>query len=345
RQRRVLASGQRVTGVRAARVVVVAVEGRAGHAHARLAGLHAVARVAVAARGSVRQRRVPAPGHRVAGVRGAGIVVVAVERRPGGTGARLARLAPVARVAVAARGAVRQRRAPAAGERVARVRGARVAVVAVEGGARGADPRQARLRAVAHVPVAARRAVRHRRVLTAGHRVARVGGARVGALAVERRPGGAGARLAGLSPVAHVPVAARRAVREREVATARDRVAAVRRARVAVVAVERGGRGAHAQLAGLGPVAHVPVAARGPVQPRYVQAAGGLIAAVRRARVPVVAVERVARDAGARPAGPGAVAGAAVAALGVREAGLADARDAALACRATPVRYPYALGQ
>src|SRR5207245_10427512 len=156
---------------------------------------------------------------------------------------------------------------------------------------------------------------------------------------------GAGARLAGLDPVAHVPVAARRAVRDREVATARDRVAAVRRARVAVVAVERGARGAHAQLAGLGPVAHVPVAAQGPVQQRYVQAAGGLIAAVRRARVGVVAVGRVARDAGARLAGPGAVAGVAVAALRVGEAGLADARDADLACRAIPVRDADGLGQ
>src|SRR5207247_1336337 len=236
------------------------------------------------------------------------IVVAAVERRPGATGARLARLGPVAHVPVAARRAVHDRDVPAAGGGIAAVGGAGVVVVAAEGRAGGAHAGLAGLHAVAEVAVRAGSPVRQRGVLTAGHRVARVGGAGVGVRAVEGRTRGAGARLAGLGPVAHVPVAARRAVRDREVATARDRVAAVRRARVAVVAVERGARGAHAQLAGLGPVADVPVAARAPVQHGCVQAAGDLIAAVRRTRVPVVAVERVARDAGAPPAGLGAVA-------------------------------------
>src|SRR5207302_10549264 len=135
---RVLAAGGRVAGVRGARVRVGAGERGARGAHPRLTRLGAVARVPVAARGPVRDGRMLAAGDRIAGVRGAGIVVVAGERRPGGTGPCLARLDLVAHAPVAARGPVRDRRVLAAGGRIARVGSARVRVVAVERRARGA---------------------------------------------------------------------------------------------------------------------------------------------------------------------------------------------------------------
>ena len=73
---------------------------------------------------------------------------------------------------------------------------------------------------------------------------------------------------------------------------AEGRVAAVRRAHVAVVADERRARGAGPALAGLGAVAGVAVRARRAVQHRRGGAARGRVAAVGRAGVAVVADER-----------------------------------------------------
>jgi len=108
---------------------------------------------------SVRQRRVltPARASQVSVVQGllslqlSGVPAV---QAPAG------RLAPVARVAVAAAGTVRQR--PCSGSRRAgrtcpRCTGC--CRLQLRAAPSGADPRQARLRTVAHVPVAARRAV------------------------------------------------------------------------------------------------------------------------------------------------------------------------------------------
>src|SRR5207244_2978238 len=211
----VLAAGDRIAGVRGARVRVVAGERGARGAHPGLTRLGAVARVPVAARGPVRDGRMLAAGDRIAGVRGAGIVVVAGERRPGGTSARLARLDPVAHAPVAARGPVRDRRVLAAGDRVARVGGAGVVVVAVEQCARRADAGLTGLGAVAGVAVAARGPVRHRRVLASGYRVAAIGGAGVAVVAVERRARRARAPLTRLGAVAHVAVTATGGVRPR----------------------------------------------------------------------------------------------------------------------------------
>src|SRR6266851_3462423 len=122
--------------------------------------------------------------HGVTDVAGTRIAVVAVERRAGRARARLARLRAVAHVPVATRGPVRDRGVLAALHRVAGVGGAGVVVVAVGEGARGADAGLTRLAAVAHVPVAARDAVRRGGVLTAEYRVAGVGGARVVIVAV-----------------------------------------------------------------------------------------------------------------------------------------------------------------
>src|SRR5262249_53961128 len=137
--RDVPAAGHGIAGIRRADASVVAVERRARRADPRLADLGAVAHRRVGARGPVRQRgvlahagvarvgrarvvvvavggdgargapghrRVDAAGDRVAGVRRAGVVVVAVERRARATRARLTQLGTVARVAVGARGVV-----------------------------------------------------------------------------------------------------------------------------------------------------------------------------------------------------------------------------------------------
>src|SRR5205085_9719072 len=196
--RRVDAPAQRIAAVGRARVAVVAVERRARRAAPALAGLVAVADRGVDTRGAVRDGGVLAAGGRVAEVGRARVEVVAVERRPGGTGAALARLGAVADVRVGAGRVVRDRRVRAPGDRIAGVRRARVAVVAVETGAGRAEPVLTGLRAVADVVVGARRPVEDRHVLAAGLRVARVGRARVAVVAVERRPGGADAARARL---------------------------------------------------------------------------------------------------------------------------------------------------
>src|SRR5207245_1661711 len=138
------------------------------------ARLEAVAGVAVAARRAVRERAVLAAPGRVAAVGGARVQVVAVEGRAGGATARLARLQAVAEVPIAARRPVRDRGGLAAGDGIAVVRGARIQVVAVRRRARETASALARLGTVAGVAVAARRAVRHRRVHAPGRRVAAV---------------------------------------------------------------------------------------------------------------------------------------------------------------------------
>src|SRR5262249_232286 len=190
----------------------------------------------------VRDRRVAAAEDRVAAVGRARIVVVAVERRPGGAGAALAGLHPVADGAVGGRRPGRPGGGLGPVHGIARGDRAGVVVVAVERRPGGADAALARLAAVADGPVGARRAVRGVRVLAAVHRIAGVDGARVAVVAVGARPGGADAVETCLGAVADGPVRARRAVRHRRVQAARDGVAAVGRAGVAVVAVGRRAR-------------------------------------------------------------------------------------------------------
>src|SRR5262249_30577219 len=157
------------------------------------------------------------------------------------------------------------RRVGAAGDRVARIRRAGVAVVAVERRPRGAGAGLTGLGPVADVAVEAQRPVGHGDVPAAERGIAAVGGADVVVVAVRRRGGGAVAALAGLQPVARVAVAAGGAVRDRGGAAPRGRRTAVRRARIAVVAHERRAGRTGATLAGLRAVAEVPVAARGAV--------------------------------------------------------------------------------
>src|SRR5204863_486559 len=133
-----------------------------------------------------------------------GVAVVAARRRAGDAGARLAGLEPVAGVPVGAGGPVRDRHVRAPHHGVAGVGGAGVAVVAARRRAGDAGARAAGLEPVAGVPVGAGGAVRDGRMRAPGNRIADVGGARVAVVAVERRPGHAGAVHAGLDAVAHV---------------------------------------------------------------------------------------------------------------------------------------------
>ena len=252
------AAGDRVAGVDPA---PAAGRRRARGADARLAGLLAVAEVAVDARRAIRDRGALAASLRVAGLGRARIVVRAADGGARLADAGVADLDAVAEVAVAARRAVRHRRVIAAGRRVAQVGGAVVVVVAVEHGARRTDASLARLAAVAQVPVAARRAVGCDPVLAAGDGVAGVDGARVPVVAVERDAMRAAAVLARVVAVAHVGVATRGPVRDHGVLAAGDRIAGVRGTRVGVGAGERGARGAHAGLTRLGAVVkflHLP---------------------------------------------------------------------------------------
>src|SRR5581483_4380350 len=177
------------------------------------------------ARGRVRDRardddRAPAPGaerdhRRVLVVHAheqamAEDVVIARQRAARRADAALARLEAVADVAVAARRVVGERRRLAAGDGVARVDGAWIAVVAEDG-----------------------------RVDAAARGIAAVVRADVVVVAEERRAGDADAGLARLDAVADVVVAARRAVAERQMLARRERVAGVGRARVVVVAIDR----------------------------------------------------------------------------------------------------------
>src|SRR5262249_20105711 len=281
--RRVDAAAQRIAGIGRARVPVIAVERRPYRAEAALAGLVAVAYRVVGARRPVRDCDVVAAEQRVARIRRARILVVAVERCPGRAGAGLAGLRAVADVGVETRRAVRQRGVRAAGDRVAGVRRARVAVVAVERRPGHADAAQAGLGAVADVRVRARRAVERGRVLAARLRIAGVGRADVAVVAVERRPGAADAVLAGLRTVAHRGVGTRRAVHDRGVLAAENRIAAVRGARVRIDAVERRARGADAVLARLRAVAHRGVGTGQTVRDVHVPAARDRVTGVGRA--------------------------------------------------------------
>src|SRR5207248_7950262 len=135
--------------------------------------------IAVAARGAVRSDGMSATADGVAAVHGTRIVVVTVERATRVADASSADFHPVARVAVAARGAVRHGGLLAAEQRAAAVHRARVLVVTAERRARPALACLTRLGPVAEIAVRARRTVGHQAVLAAGHGIAGVVRARV----------------------------------------------------------------------------------------------------------------------------------------------------------------------
>src|SRR5262249_7046196 len=157
----------------------------------------------------------------------------------------------------------------------------------------------AHLLAVTGVRVGAGRALGLRlEAAAARRRVAEIVGARVVVVTRKRGSGLALARLAGFEPVAGVAVGARRVVRHGAVRAAIVG-AAVRRARVVVIAV--GGRtlGALPRLARLEAVARISVAA-GAVVRRWLAGASRLrVTGVVRARIAVTAGERSAARADA----------------------------------------------
>src|SRR5262249_26980224 len=149
-----------------ARVAVAAIAGAGAGAAALLGG-------------------VGAAGRRHAIVGGAGVGIVAAERRSGGAGPGLSRSGAVAGagagpgLGVRAGGRVGQRRVLATAHRVADVAGAGVAVDAVRGGAGGTDALLAGLTPVADGRVVARGAIVDGRVHATERGVATVGGAGV----------------------------------------------------------------------------------------------------------------------------------------------------------------------
>src|SRR5262249_10102931 len=196
-ERRVGAARLHVAGVGGADVVVVAIEGRAALANAALTRLGAIADVAVGAGGAVGDGSVRAAARGVAGVGGARIGVVAVQRRAGLADAGLAGFGAIAGIAVGA-GRAGVRRVLATELRIAAVGGADVVVVAVGGRGAGHAAADRRSRADATLALIARRAdvavVAGRAVggggvrADAGRGIARVGGAGIEIVAIDRRP-------------------------------------------------------------------------------------------------------------------------------------------------------------
>src|SRR5438876_59155 len=297
--RRIRAAVRRIADSRE----VTAVERRAGDGAPADAGaaLTRVARragVAVFAGGSVRQlRRRAGPVAGIAdrlGARGGRTG----DRARADAGASLADVGRRAPVAVVARRPVRGGGVRASGDRVAGVRGARIAVVAIERSAGRADPADAGLEPVADGAIGAGRVVRH------------------------RRPARTGAGETGVAGGARVPVVTQRAVRCRASGAGARLADVAERAAIAVVAGAAVGPGhadAGAGLTGVGRGARVPVVARPGVV--GVNAARRRVAAVVRARVPVVARERVAGHAGEILALLGAVADIGVGGVGGGAAG------------------------
>jgi hypothetical protein len=128
----VLASSARIAAIHRAGVTVVAAEGSATAAAPALACLVAIADVLVGAGGAVREGRVLAARDRVAAVGGAVVVVVTAGRSADDARAALTAFRAVADGAVGARGTVADRNVLAAGNGVATVGGAHVAVIADE---------------------------------------------------------------------------------------------------------------------------------------------------------------------------------------------------------------------
>src|SRR5262249_13907447 len=194
-----------------------AVRRRARVAVASLADLHAVADVPVVARRPIGLGGVVASRAGVAAVGRARVVVRACERGAPDTMSSEALLDSVAHVVVEAERPVGQRYSRAALLVLAGLESI-AAVAVVTRGARGrraagaAHAALARLLSVTRIVVAAVGAVDSRDVEAARVLVARVDGALVVVVAIGLRAAATDAREAGLSTVALIPVAARRAV-------------------------------------------------------------------------------------------------------------------------------------
>jgi hypothetical protein len=183
----------------------------------------------------------------VALVPGRGTVGWAAATAPGCAG-----IATGAELPVIAGGPIGHVRVAAAQDRIAQIRGAGVSVITVEGRAAAeTDAQRALVDRGAGVTVIARRTVWSRRILAAAGGQTTVDRTELAIVAVERRAAGAGSELAAVGGRASVSVVAGGTVGQVDVRTARDRVAAVGRALVAVVAVEGGAARADAGNTGV----------------------------------------------------------------------------------------------
>ena len=222
----------------------------------------------------------------VAGIGGAGVVVVAVDRLVAGAHAPGAD-AP-AQVPGRARRLIRDRGVQAAQDRVAGVGGAGVVVRARDGVAPDALAIRTGVVLGARIAVLARVAVRERLVAAGAGPVAPIGRTRVAVVAARA----AGAVAGRARAAARVALVAGRLVLEREVQASLERNARVAGTRVVVVAVERlRGVGAVAVQARLVAVAGIVVGTGLAVVDRHARARAGVaVAGVGRAGVSIVAV-------------------------------------------------------
>ena len=340
RHGRVLAARVRVTRVHGAEVAVVAVRGRAS-AHPVRTSVADRARVAVvagdgvvvvdAAEGGIApvvgavvvvvaggdRARVDAAGHHVARVRGAEVVIEALHRRAGDAATVEAEVPVRAGVPVrTGHGVVAE---DTAGDLIARVRGAHIAVVASN---RGVGAARGRVAAVGGTSVAI--VARDRRTLDA--RAVHAGVVEAGVPVVADELGAADAVAVEARVVRRTAVVVvARGVAVRRVRTTRGRVAGVVGASVPVVA--GGSHVATPASQGVAEVgrAEVAVVALGRVRRRG--AAGERIAGVGRAHVEVVAVDGPVRAARGRVA---AVVSAEVAVVAVDDRRIARTRSAEL---------------
>ena len=237
----------------------------------------------------------PAAGFRVAAVGRAQLAVVARDAHALARPAR-ADVARSARVAVLATGGVE--RVQAALERVARVVGARVLVIAIlNGRRRAATPGEACAcvlpAARAAALGAARRPVRLGNVAAAGLRRAAVARARVAVVAVQAAAALADAQRADVAGVAVIAIVASAGVERGGAAV--GGVAAVGRAGIVVVAARR--RAARARATGARVADRARVAIRAHRRGVGVAAAARGVTAVGGARVAVLAGDRAQRNA------------------------------------------------
>src|SRR5215813_5215274 len=237
-----LAADERIADVRRADVAVAAVEGGA-RAHvgsgAALVRRASVGVGALTVRGAaVGDGDMTASRGVVAAVGGAGVAVVAIERRAWNAVSARTGLDSIACGCVGTAGPVEDCRVHAAGRRLAAVERAGLPVVAVDRTrlARVADAAFVGGAAVAVQAITVRDAAsRHGRVGTTRLGIACIRGTDVGVVAVGWVPRGALSRLAGLEPGAEVEGSARLAVGHRRESAPRRGIAVVARARVAVV--------------------------------------------------------------------------------------------------------------
>ncbi len=285
----------RVAAIRRARIPIVSGWSRACHTGTiAIASLSAIAQVGVRAAGSGRNSHMLHAQHRIAAVRRARVPVVSVHRCACHTGtATVAGLFTIAQVGVRAAHAGRNSHVLHAQRRIATIRRARIPIIGVHDGSICAESRWvANLVAVAEITISAARAGLDGQVLDTQNRITAVRGARVPVIDDRRRSGKAVSRtVAGLIAVAEIEIRATGPRCHEQVHNANGRIATIRRTRIPIVDVHRCARHADpTAVAGLSTVAKVGVRAAHAGRDSHMLHAQHRIAAVRRARIPIIGV-------------------------------------------------------